>query len=621
MPPADSATPCTNSSSPIEERSIPAARGHKTVKKLLIELLHLSNADAGARVAAAQDLGTWHTPTGQDLPVTLPDTAAAQRDGEIGADHARTIRNVIRKIPDAVPAQERALAETTLARLATTATPEDVDRVGDRILAHLDPDGTLPDERDRTRRRGLTLTRQDRAGMSTLTGCLTPTARAMLDAVLAKWARPGMNNPTDPDSPTGTGDSVAPAVLAAAAARDTRTEAQRNHDAFEAMARVLLETGTLGTHRGLPVTVLVTMSLDQLEHAAGGVATTATGGTLPIADALHLARRAHPVLVVFDHHGRPLHLGRERRLASADQRLALIAADGGCTRPGCDAPASRCAVHHVEDWAKGGRTDIDHLALACDACHAQVNDGPFGWTTITDPTTGRTAWIPPARIDPTQTPEVNYRHHPDQLLDRARRQQHEEPPVTTTSPDPRPQTRHAPPPERPARTPILTPPTHPPPTSRRTPPPSTGATTSPRRPRPSTNPQEDTNHPTGHGGTIRQSHPQPSNTQEANNNQPHQRQRLQPPKADRTASPPGKTHALTTPPTSTPDRQETTNRTPGVAAGEDPSPASVRIDRLEHLLLQRPPPPVIGYSRPRALRSRAAKSCRSGPWAMPRSQS
>ena len=56
---------------------------------------------------------------------------------------------MIRKIPDAVPAQERALAETTLARVATTATPEDVDRVGDRILAHLDPDGTLPDERDR----------------------------------------------------------------------------------------------------------------------------------------------------------------------------------------------------------------------------------------------------------------------------------------------------------------------------------------------------------------------------------------------------------------------------------------------------------------------------------------
>src|SRR6185503_6155144 len=96
---------------------------HKTVKKLLIELLRISNADAGARVAAAKDLGTWHTPTGQDLPVTLPDTAAAQRRGEIGADHARTIRNVIRKIPDAVSAEDRELAETTLARVAATATP------------------------------------------------------------------------------------------------------------------------------------------------------------------------------------------------------------------------------------------------------------------------------------------------------------------------------------------------------------------------------------------------------------------------------------------------------------------------------------------------------------------
>ena len=169
----------------IEERSIPAARGHKTVKKLLIELLRISNADAGARVAAARDLGTWHNLTGQDLPVTLPDTAAAQRDGEIGADHARTIRNVMRKSPMRSRAADHELAETTLARVATTATPEDVDRAGDRILAHLDPDGTLPDERDRARRRGITLARQDNAAMSAISGSLSPTARAMLDAVLA----------------------------------------------------------------------------------------------------------------------------------------------------------------------------------------------------------------------------------------------------------------------------------------------------------------------------------------------------------------------------------------------------------------------------------------------------
>ena len=303
------------------------------------------------------------------------------------------------------------------------------------------------------------------------------------------------------------------------------------------MARVLLETGTLGTHRGLPVTVLVTMSLDQLEHAAGGVATTATGGTLPIADALHLARRAHPVLVVFDHHGRPLHLGRERRLASADQRLALIAADGGCTRPGCDAPASRCAVHHVEDWAKGGRTDIDHLALACDACHAQVNDGPFGWTTITDPTTGRTAWIPPARIDPTQTPEVNYRHHPDQLLDRARRQQQNEPPVTTTSRNP----RHASHATRHRRN------------DRR------GPRSSPRRPihrRPAGGPEPPAASPRRRGPhVLTPIHPQPSEA------------------TDHPASPPARTHVLAPRRPSTP----TTRRTPtNRARHASPRPSVMR---------------------------------------------
>ncbi|UUK33948.1 DUF222 domain-containing protein [Rhodococcus opacus] len=52
------------------------------------------------------------------------------------------------------------------------------------------------------------------------------------------------------------------------------------------MFRVMLESGILGRHRGLPVTVIITMTLDQLENAAGGVTTTATGGLLPLGDAL-----------------------------------------------------------------------------------------------------------------------------------------------------------------------------------------------------------------------------------------------------------------------------------------------------------------------------------------------
>ncbi|WP_306455726.1 MULTISPECIES: HNH endonuclease signature motif containing protein [unclassified Rhodococcus (in: high G+C Gram-positive bacteria)] len=125
--------------------------------------------------------------------------------------------------------------------------------------------------------------------------------------------------------------------------------------------RALLGSGVLGSHRGLPVTTILTMTIDELEQQTG-VVTTASGGIVPIKDALKLAERSHPVLVLFDHNGRPLHLGRSKRLATADQRLALIAADRGCTRPGCDAPATMTAVHHVHDWSKGGTTDIGVLS-------------------------------------------------------------------------------------------------------------------------------------------------------------------------------------------------------------------------------------------------------------------
>ncbi|MFC9765637.1 HNH endonuclease signature motif containing protein [Rhodococcus jostii] len=112
-------------------------------------------------------------------------------------------------------------------------------------------------------------------------------------------------------------------------------------------------------------------------------------------------------------------------MASADQRLALIAAEGGCRRPGCAAPAGTCAVHHVQGWRNGGYTDIDSLTLACDACHAQVHDGPAGWATTSAPArdtyAGRTEWIPPPHIDPDRNPRINHRHHAGELIARARR--------------------------------------------------------------------------------------------------------------------------------------------------------------------------------------------------------
>nr|GLK34229.1 hypothetical protein GCM10017611_10740 [Rhodococcus wratislaviensis] len=267
----------------VESGPVPASLGCSSPKRLLIDVLRISGADASARVTAARELGVWHTMAGEPMPPVLPETTAAQSDGDIGTDHVRAIAKVMHKIPHAVDNDAVADAEAVLANLARSGTPEDVEQAGHRLLAYLNPDGNLGDDRDRKRRRGISIGRQDTELMSRISGELDPIARAMLDPILAKWARPGMNNPDDPASPAGDGEdpSIDRDLLAAAAARDTRTAAQRNHDAFSAVFRALLASGVLGRHRGLPATVIVTMTLEQLEQAVGGLATTATGWGAP----------------------------------------------------------------------------------------------------------------------------------------------------------------------------------------------------------------------------------------------------------------------------------------------------------------------------------------------------
>ena len=139
-----------------------------------------------------------------------------------------------------------------------------------------------------------------------------------------------------------------------------------------------------------------------------------------------MAEHAHPILVLFDHTGRPLHLGRARRLASTDQRLALIATEGGCSKPGCTVPADQCQTHHAHrSWADGGHTNIDELTLACTGHHAQITTGPHGWTTRIGGNPrhpGRCAWTAPKHLG--KPPQTNHFHHPGDLLHRAPSRSH-----------------------------------------------------------------------------------------------------------------------------------------------------------------------------------------------------
>ena len=175
----------------------------------------------------------------------------------------------------------------------------------------------------------------------------------------------------------------------------------------------MLISGALGQHNGLPVSIIVRTTLQDLEHRAG-IGVSGGGTVMPISDVIRMASHANHYLAVFDKAtGSALDLFRARRIASAAQRIMLIARDGGCTKPGCTVPAYGSQVHHAaRDWADGGQTNIDELGLACPPDNRMVEPG--GWSTrINDDTD--VEWIPPAHLDTGQARVNNY-HRPERLF-------------------------------------------------------------------------------------------------------------------------------------------------------------------------------------------------------------
>ncbi|TVS87244.1 HNH endonuclease signature motif containing protein [Mycobacterium helveticum] len=363
----------------------------------------VSRREAARRVREAADLGPRHGLTGEPVPPTLPETAARQKDGKLGAEHVTVIRAFSRQLPGWVDQLTRERAEADLAKLGSQHRPEELAKLADKLDNSINPDGTYTDA-DRAQRRGLILGAQGPDKMSQLRGWITPELRATLEALWAKLAAPGMCNNLD-EQPCVDGTPSQDAID-----RDTRGAAQRHHDGLLAALRAVLASGELGQHNGLPAAIIATTTLAELEAAAGH-ALTGGGTILPMSDVIRLARHSHHYLAIFDH-GKALALYHTKRLASPAQRIVLYAKDRGCSAPGCTTGGYYCEVHHVTDWAQCHRTDIDDLTFGCGPHHRLLQ--PRGWTTRTN-TRGETEWIPPPHLERGQ-PRTNTYWHPEKLL-------------------------------------------------------------------------------------------------------------------------------------------------------------------------------------------------------------
>ncbi|MED5815453.1 DUF222 domain-containing protein [Mycolicibacterium sp. 050232] len=432
--------------------------GGKSFKDVLATRMRISGREASRRVAAAAALGPRYAIGGEVLEPLLPACAEALLAGAINTEHITIIRDTVAKAEKYVNTAERGQIESDLVTAATRDTPETLKAAADKLLYLLNQDGDSPDVAAHLR--GLRIGTQDADGLVHVQGWLDPETAAYLTTVTGVWGAPGINNPADaepvhnptpnplddqtdtpdpeaepgvpgpdvpgPDVPdseatdtqaAGTDPEANPSQAQhdqqAAADRDTRTQAQRNHDALKAALREVLMSKRLGQHGGLPVTVVVSTTLAELE-AGAGIAVTGSGLWMPMADLIRLASHSYHYLIVYKHHtAEPLYMARTKRLATKAQRLLLYNRDRGCTRPGCTTPADDCQVHHAKaDWQHGGHTDAPDLGLSCGPDNRLVG---LGWTTTIDPDTGRIHWHPPPLMNTGQD-TINHHFHPEELL-------------------------------------------------------------------------------------------------------------------------------------------------------------------------------------------------------------
>ena len=198
---------------------------------------------------------------GQPLDPLLAATAGAQAAAPSAPNTSASSAPSSTGCPAGWTLTTREQAEATLVRAAVGLDPDALRKAAERLLALIDQDGPIPDDAERPARRYLSSGRQGADGMTPAQGLLDPQARANVGGHHGQVGRPGHVQPRR-HHPVHQGHPIQEQISG-----DTRTRRATPARRTDRDRTRVLSLRGLGQHNGLPVTIIVSTTLQELESA------------------------------------------------------------------------------------------------------------------------------------------------------------------------------------------------------------------------------------------------------------------------------------------------------------------------------------------------------------------
>ncbi len=386
-----------------DESDVAKKHGYPTAERLIVQATGGRYSDAARLVSIGEATSPRQSFTGEVLPARHPYLAAAFESGTVSIDAADLIRRFLDRVAIRADHDDLSDAEVLLVERAPVVGVEGTQRLIRQLEAHLDPDGVKPREDELRSARSLKIW-QDAAGMVNLRGAFDPASGAPIKLAIETLVGAELHAARDGRRRFGDGTTTAQAgapKLDGVLAED-RSIAQMNADALADIARLSLSSSDAPPALRA-VTVIARVDSEALVSGLGHATIDGIEQPISIETARELAMSAGISPLYMAEGCERVQLGRSRRLFNSAQKVVLIARDGGCAWPGCQRPPSHTQAHHLAWWKRDeGPTDLENGIMLCAHHHHRVHND--GWMIfIRD---GRSWFIPPAHLDPDQTPRA-----------------------------------------------------------------------------------------------------------------------------------------------------------------------------------------------------------------------